>query len=106
MAADSRSVNTVGEPYAGNPPVRFDEGVVENERGLWPRHAPPLYSTATPATESEREPPPTVRDRIRPGPGSTLRLGPVKGPAGEPLDAYRGVRRRDTSEIVSVVSAR
>ena len=30
----------------------------------------------------------------------------VRGPAGEPLDAYRGVRRRDTSEIVSVVSSR
>ena len=55
MKADSRSVNTVGEPYAGNPPVRFDEGVVENERGLGPRHAPPLYSTASPATESESE---------------------------------------------------
>ena len=33
-------------------------------------------------------------------------LVPVKGPEGEPLGAYRGVRRRDTSEIVSVVSAR
>ena len=33
-------------------------------------------------------------------------LVPVKGPEGKPLDAYRGVRRRDTSEIVSVVSAR
>ncbi len=33
-------------------------------------------------------------------------LVPVKGPEGEPLDAYRGVRRRDTSEIVSVVSSR
>ena len=33
-------------------------------------------------------------------------LVPVKGPEGEPLAAYRGVRRRDTSEIVSVVSAR
>lgn len=33
-------------------------------------------------------------------------LVPVKGPGGEPLDAYRGVRRRDTSEIVSVVSSR
>ena len=30
----------------------------------------------------------------------------VKGPEGQPLDAYRGVRRRDTSEIVSVVSSR
>ena len=30
----------------------------------------------------------------------------VKGPSGEPLDAYRDVRRRDTSEIVSVVSSR
>ena len=33
-------------------------------------------------------------------------LVPVKGPEGQPLDAYRGVRRRDTSEIVSVVSSR
>ena len=33
-------------------------------------------------------------------------LVPVKGPEGEPLAAYRGVRRRDTSEIVSVVSTR
>ena len=33
-------------------------------------------------------------------------LVPVKGPEGEPLAAYRGVRRRDTSEIVSVVSSR
>ena len=33
-------------------------------------------------------------------------LVPVQGPEGEPLAAYRGVRRRDTSEIVSVVSAR
>ena len=30
----------------------------------------------------------------------------VQGPGGEPLDAYRGVRRRDASEIVSVVSSR
>ena len=30
----------------------------------------------------------------------------VKGPDGESLDAYRGVSSRDTSEIVSVVSAR
>ena len=30
----------------------------------------------------------------------------MKGPNGESLDAYRGVRRRDTSEIVSVVSSR
>jgi hypothetical protein len=33
-------------------------------------------------------------------------LVPVKGPEGEPLDAYRGVRRRDASAIVSVVSSR
>jgi hypothetical protein len=33
-------------------------------------------------------------------------LVPVRGPEGEPLDAYRGVRRRDTSEVVSVVSSR
>ena len=30
----------------------------------------------------------------------------VRGPEGQPLDAYRGVRRRDTSAIVSIVSSR
>ncbi len=33
-------------------------------------------------------------------------LVPVRGPEGEPLEEYRGVRRRDTSAVVSVVSAR
>src|SRR5208282_3723052 len=31
---------------------------------------------------------------------------PVHGPQGEPLDGYRGVRRRDTSQVVSIVSHR
>jgi len=34
-------VNAVGEPYEGNPQVRFDEGPVETQFG-W---APPVYST-------------------------------------------------------------
>ena len=33
-------------------------------------------------------------------------LVPVRGPAGEVLDAYRGVQRQDTKEIVSVMSSR
>ena len=107
MKADSRSVNTVGEPYAGNPPVRFDEGVVENERGPGPRHAPPLYSTASPATEFQSDSPRRPYEIVAaPDLVPLYDLVPVRGPEGEPLDAYRGVRRRDTSEIVSVVSSR
>jgi hypothetical protein len=33
-------------------------------------------------------------------------LVPLRGPEGEPLEEYRGVRRRDTSAVVSVVSRR
>ena len=33
-------------------------------------------------------------------------LVPIRGPGGESLRAYRGVRRRDTGEIISVVSDR
>ncbi|MGD1098835.1 MAG: DUF932 domain-containing protein [Thermoplasmata archaeon] len=33
-------------------------------------------------------------------------LVPVHGPQGEPLEAYRGVRRKDTSQVVSIVSDR
>ncbi len=33
-------------------------------------------------------------------------LVPVHGPQGEPLEAYRGVRRKDTSQVVSIVSHR
>jgi hypothetical protein len=33
-------------------------------------------------------------------------LVPVRGPEGEPLSEYRGVRRRDNSAVVSVVSRR
>lgn len=36
----------------------------------------------------------------------TYALVPVKGPQGEVLDAYRGVQREDTGEVISVVSAR
>jgi hypothetical protein len=33
-------------------------------------------------------------------------LVPVHGPRGEPLGAFRGVRRKDTSQVVSIVSDR
>ncbi len=33
-------------------------------------------------------------------------LVPVRGPQGEVLDAYRGVQRRDTRDVVSVVSSK
>ena len=42
MKAESRSVNTIGEPDAGNPPVRFDGGALES----WRSHAPALYPTS------------------------------------------------------------
>ena len=41
MNADSRWANPAGEPNAGNPPVRFDEGAVESDV----LSAPPLYTT-------------------------------------------------------------
>ena len=41
-----RSEKAVGEPDAGNPPVRFDEGAVETGASAKGMHgAPPLYST-------------------------------------------------------------
>ena len=46
MSVYGRSEKAVGEPDAGNPPVRFDEGAVE--AGVSTRRtygAPPLYST-------------------------------------------------------------
>jgi len=36
----------------------------------------------------------------------TYSMVPVRGPGGDVLDAYRGVQRDDTQEVVSVVSAR
>jgi hypothetical protein len=36
----------------------------------------------------------------------TYSMVPVRGPGGEALDAYRGVQRDDSHEVVSVVSAR
>ena len=54
-------------------------------------------------TESPRRPYETVAS---PDQVPHYELVPAKGPVGQPLDAYRGVRRRDTSEIVSVVSSR
>ncbi len=54
MSADSRAVNTVGEPDAGKPPVRFDGGAVETRaweslgfRGLpCSKRPPPPYPTS------------------------------------------------------------
>ena len=69
---------------------------------------PPKTRTATfasPATVSERQHRP-YETVAAPDQVPLYDLVPVKGPDGEPLDAYRGVRRRDTSEIVSVVSSR
>jgi hypothetical protein len=34
------------------------------------------------------------------------RMVPIKGPNGEVLEAYRGVQREDTNDVVSVVSSR
>ncbi len=65
-----------------------------------------MFATALAAraeSESHRRPYETV---AAPDQVPLYDLVLVKGPAGEPLDAYRGVRRRDTSEIVSVVSTR
>ena len=32
-------------------------------------------------------------------------LVPVRGPGGEILEAYRGIQRQDTKEVVSVMSS-
>ena len=62
---------------------------------------------ASAATNSEREAPRRPYETVSdPDQVPLYDLVAVKGPTGEPLDAYRGVRRRDTSEIVSVVSSR
>lgn len=62
-----------------------------------------MFTSAAPESESPRRPYETVDS---PDQVPLYDLVPVKGPEGKPLDAYRGVRRRDTSEIVSVVSSR
>jgi hypothetical protein len=54
-------------------------------------------------TESLRRPYETV---ATPDQVPLYDLVPVHGPQGEPLEAYRGVRRRDTSQVVSIVSDR
>jgi hypothetical protein len=41
MSGYGRWVNIVGEPDAGNPPVRFDGGMLES----WSCHAPASYPT-------------------------------------------------------------
>ena len=64
MNADSREVNTVGEPDAGNPPVRFDGGAVVTRaweslgfRGLpCSKRPPPPYPTS-PASSTLTQPP-------------------------------------------------
>ena len=59
---------------------------------------------ASPVTESERESPRRPYETVAaPDQIPLYALVSVKGPAGEPLDAYRGIRRRDTSEIASIV---
>ena len=46
MSEYGRSEKAVGEPDAGNPPVRFDEGAVETGVSAKGMHgAPLLYST-------------------------------------------------------------
>ena len=61
-------------------------------------------STATESlSETHRRPYETV---AAPDQVPLYDLVSVKGPEGEPLDAYHGVRRRDTSAVVSVVSSR
>lgn len=44
MSGYGRWVNIVGEPDAGNPPVRFDGGMLES----WSCHAPASYPTWNP----------------------------------------------------------
>jgi hypothetical protein len=58
---------------------------------------------ASARTESLRRPYETV---ATPDQVPLYDLVPVRGPEGEPLEEYRGVRRRDTSAVVSVVSRR
>ncbi len=62
---------------------------------------------ASPATESQsenhRRPYETV---ATPDEVPLYDLVPIWGPAGRDLEEFRGVRRRDTSEIVSIVSSR
>ena len=62
---------------------------------------------ASTATESERESHRRPYEIVAtPDQVPLYDLVAVKGPEGQPLDAYRGVRRRDRSEIVSIVSSR
>jgi hypothetical protein len=58
---------------------------------------------ASSPTESLRRPYETV---ATPEQVPLYDLVPVRGPEGEPLEEYRGVRRRDNSAVVSVVSRR
>src|SRR5208283_3524575 len=54
-------------------------------------------------TENLRRPYETV---VTPEQVPLYELVPVHGPQGEPLGAYRGVRRKDTSQVASIVSQR
>ena len=62
-----------------------------------------MFAPATAEIESPRRPYETVS---APDQVPLYDLVALKGPEGQPLDACRGVCRRDTSEIVSVVSSR
>ena len=62
--------------------------------------------SASVAAERERESRRPYETVDSPDQVSLYDLVPVKGPEGQPLDAYRGVHRHDSSQIVSVVSSR
>ena len=74
MNADSREVNTVGEPDAGNPPVRFDGGAVVTRaweslgfRGLpCSKRPPPPYPTNTASRIQRERPAERIRYGLRP----------------------------------------
>jgi hypothetical protein len=48
----------------------------------------------------------TYLDVITPEEVPLYRMVPIKGPAGDVLESYRGVQREDTGQVVSVVSDR
>ena len=57
MRAECRTKKTLGEPDAGNPQVRFDEGALETEP--WPKRGTGMLrkqpeTTATPRSYSHR----------------------------------------------------
>jgi Domain of unknown function (DUF932) len=62
-----------------------------------------MFATTAADRESHRRPYETVAS---PDQVPVYDLVPLRGPEGEPLTAYRGVRRCDTGGVVSVVSSR